>query len=257
MKVVTPRYLNAGIVLLVGPVITGVFAVLGGLSAVLVGLTAVLFVVSLLLIALAFVDTDAGRLKVFYPDGVAETEIIRLIRVHKVATVQLLSAGLVSRRELIEACLLKEKVAVQLLVQDEDVSISKAQVDEVRKSLMDIVDEVAKVDPKALRRFTVHTYRGRASLRGAILRDSRDSAVYAFLGWYVYGADNAQISGSPNPSISLTWKNQELMSFVEQEFKSKWETGTDLDPEKFRSHAHASTSATPSALGSPVAGSPA
>jgi hypothetical protein len=257
MKVVTPRYLNAGIVLLVGPVITGVFAVFAGVSTMLVVLTAVLFVVSLLLIALAFVDTDAGRLKVFYPDGVADTEMIRLIRVQRVATVQLLSAALGSRRELIEDCLLKEKVAVQLLVQDDDVSISRAQVDELHKSLTDIVDEVARVDPSALRRFTIHTYRDRASVRGAILRDSRDSAVSAFLGWYVYRADNTHISGSPHPSISLTFKDQELMSFVEQEFKSKWETGTDLDPEQFRSSARAPTRATPSSLGSPVGGSPA
>lgn len=231
MKIQSRKYFNVGLTLLLGPVSGGLYTILVTPNSTVLLLTFSLLSASLTLIILSFLDSGATSLSIYYPESKAQTETIDLIKKHKIKKIQLLTSGIISRRELILDCLLKERISVDLAIQSPRLCVSESEKATITKSLKDILSQI-KNDEFAKRNFRIRFYEDKASLRACILKNAKGESAYAFVSWYVYSKSNSTVHGSPNPSILISDTKNELMNFADEEFLSKWQSGKSIRLEK-------------------------
>ena len=164
-------------------------------------------------------------------------ETKHIIAAYNLTKMQLLSAGVVSRRELIIDCL-KANVPVQLAVQNPHYSVSRSQEISAIKALHDICEQIES-DGIAEGLLQIKMYDDHASVRLTILEDLNDK-YYIILGWYTYMSNSSTIHGSPHPSLLVSGHDEKpILRFATKEFKQKWDSGTVLSCENIRNmHAN-------------------
>jgi hypothetical protein len=243
MTITGKAVLNTGLGVISGPVVTGIYTLATGigwnsfagyLTIVLGTVSMTLIVVGLLLKPGAKPSSQSDNtMKVFRSEAELQTEIKRLITAKDIHKVQLISAGVVSRRELIVDCL-RAKVSVQLVVQNPDICVSNIEKITTIKALHDIVAQVES-DKLANTDLQIRFYNDRASMRLIILKDRTDLSACAFLGWYTYLEQNTLIQGSTYPSLFVQGSDGEpLLRFANKEFTRKWESGSVLTVEAIK-----------------------
>jgi hypothetical protein len=151
------------------------------------------------------------EVEIITSDIESQRKIIDLVKTGDVAKVDLISAGLSSRRSLIPE-LLENKVEVNILAQHPDVAVDKEDGKRLLDSLRAICQNL-KLDEQ--KRLHVRLYYNTASPRAIILRGKTFAPTYVFIGWYFYHTKNTKISGRSNPTIFISDRQKEGRALIE------------------------------------------
>jgi hypothetical protein len=223
------RIRNFGYALLIGPAVGGVYTLLSTFNPAIYSLTLSLFSISLTLIILGYLGErgESSQVSMICSENEAQTRILELARKSETASIDVLTAGVVSRKTMIMKLIKDVKKPLRVLIQDPSVAVSEFEKSVTLKSINELSVEIGE---KMWESQTVEfcTYKDRAVLRLVLFRDHADRPVHAVLGWYSYRNCNQAITGSRHPSVFISKAGAALLQFADSEFSQKKRNATNL-----------------------------
>jgi len=218
-----------GWTLLLGPVATAAYALTWEGNRVLWIIAAVLTSAALFLLTLGYSWVIVGSRVRVEPNESLRIAIMEERASHDdVRIIDVLVTQCLSVRWFVQKMADRGK-DVRLLVHDPDLAADSAQR---AKCIQSMYDVITSLSPQALSRLTVYAYKFTPSVRALVLRDARETPLYASVGWYSHLETG--VGGSRYPAILFGAQGESeraLMKFVDDEVKAKRATGRVLSAE--------------------------
>lgn len=220
------RAVAIGWALLAGPVATAVYSLTVGGSRILWLIAIVITCAALFLLALGHSWIIIGSSVRVVPSEEARIALL-MDRANSddIRFIDVLVTQCVSVRWFVQKMAECGK-DVRLLIHDPQLAHNSAQRTKCIQSLYDVVTSLS---PTTLPRLNVHAYNRTPSVRAIVLRNAKETPLYASVGWYSHL--DSGIGGSRYPAVIIDNRGQPeklLMKFVDNEVNEKRSAGRPL-----------------------------
>lgn len=163
---------------------------------------------------------------IFLEDLALQNKIIEILKMERIQSIDIISAGLASRTGLIPEILAKG-YKVRLLAQHPEAAIDKQDGWRVRDSISVIRHLKSE---EVLQNLTIKYCLNPVSVRAMILHGKPFAYSYAVIGWYTYHEAGRKVKGRGNPSLfvsTASLEGRELITFAQQVFDKSWNSETE------------------------------